>query len=116
MKIFYTIDEMHRVHPCCDWSEDIEPDESWLVGEIPGDAYEEHGIPLYKDDGEEIILRTTEEIQSDIDELPMPEPTETDQLRADVDFLTMENETLETETEQARADIDYLLMITEEEI
>ena len=42
-------------------------------------------------------------------------PTTEDYLRADVDFLTMENETLTTESEQARADIDYLLMITEEE-
>ena len=36
-------------------------------------------------------------------------------LRADVDFLSMENEYLEGESDQARADIDYLLMITEEE-
>ena len=42
-------------------------------------------------------------------------PTAEDYLRADIDFLTMENEALTTESEQARADIDYLLMITEEE-
>lgn len=42
-------------------------------------------------------------------------PTAEDYLRADVDFLTMENEALTAESEQARADIDYLLMITEEE-
>lgn len=48
-------------------------------------------------------------------------PSETDVLRADVDFLTMENEFLETENaelkEQAevdRADIDYCLMLLEE--
>ena len=42
-------------------------------------------------------------------------PTAKDYLRADIDFLTMENESLTAESEQARADIDYLLMITEEE-
>ena len=42
-------------------------------------------------------------------------PTAEDYLRADIDFLTMENESLTAESEQARADIDYLLMITEEE-
>ena len=36
-------------------------------------------------------------------------------LRADIDFLTMENEALEDDVEQAKADIDYLLMITDEE-
>lgn len=36
-------------------------------------------------------------------------------LRADLDFLTMENEALEGDVEQAKADIDYLLMITDEE-
>lgn len=43
-------------------------------------------------------------------------PTMEDHLKADIDFLTMENESLTAESEQARADIDYLLMITEEEI
>ena len=43
-------------------------------------------------------------------------PTTEDHLRADIDFLTMENESLAAESEQARADIDYLLMITEEEV
>ena len=42
-------------------------------------------------------------------------PTMEDHLRADIDFLTMENEDLTEQAEQARADIDYLLMITEEE-
>lgn len=42
-------------------------------------------------------------------------PSEEEKLRADVDFLTMENESLEGDVEQAKADIDYLLMITEEE-
>ena len=43
-------------------------------------------------------------------------PTMEDHLKADIDFLTMENESLTEQAEQARADIDYLLMITEEEI
>ena len=42
-------------------------------------------------------------------------PTMEDHLKADIDFLTMENESLTAESEQARADIDYLLMIKEEE-
>lgn len=46
---------------------------------------------------------------------PAEIPTTEERLRADVDFLSMENEYLEGESEQARADIDYLLMITEEE-
>ena len=115
MKVFYKIDEQNRVHPCCDWSEDIEPDADWYVGEINGAAYESHGVPLWKDEGERIIARTAAEIKADVDEIPVPEPPEAEQLRADVDFLTMENEYLEGESEQARADIDYLLMLTEEE-
>ena len=46
---------------------------------------------------------------------PSDIPSQEEILRADVDFLTMENEALEGDVEQAKADIDYLLMITEEE-
>ena len=42
-------------------------------------------------------------------------PTVEDYLRADIDFLTMENEDLTEQAEQARADIDYLLMLSDEE-
>lgn len=42
-------------------------------------------------------------------------PSTEEILRADLDFLTMENEALEGDVEQAKADIDYLLMITDEE-
>ena len=115
MKIYYTIDEHDRIIPVCDWTEDLTPEAGWHIGELSGNAYEEHGIPLYKDVSGVITARTAEEIQADIEDLPIPEPTEAEQLRADVDFLTMENEYLEEESEQARADIDYLLMITEEE-
>ena len=114
MKIFYTIDETSRVIPCCDWNENISPDEDWHVGDIPGAAYEEHGIPLYKEVNGAITARTAEEIQADIDAIPVPDPTPIDYLTADVDFLTMENEALEEQVEQQQADIDYLLMITEE--
>lgn len=48
---------------------------------------------------------------SDPSIIPSPE----DYLRADIDFLTMENEDLTEQAEQARADIDYLLMLTDEE-
>lgn len=115
MKIFYTINENNCVIPVSDWHEDIDPDESWHVGEIDGSAYEEHGIPLYKENNGVVVQRTQEEIDADIDALPTPEPTEVEQLRADIDYLTMENESLEEDVEQAKADIDYLLMITEEE-
>lgn len=114
MKIFYITDEQNRVEPACDWRDDIVPEPEWLVGEIESPAYEEHGIPLWKRENGVCVRRTPAEIQADIDALPIPEPTETDQLRADVDFLTMENEYLEDNVEQAKADIDYLLMITEE--
>ena len=116
MKIYFTIDDYKRVFPCSDWTEDVEPDFDWLVGETPsGNAYEEHGIPVWKYENNEIVFRSQEEIQADIDELPIPEPTESEQLRADVDFLTMENEALEEQAEQDRADIDYLLMLNGEE-
>lgn len=115
MKIFYIVDDNDLVIPVCDWAEDIEPEEDWKVAEIEGKAYESHWVPLYKDVNGVVVARTAEEIQADIDEIPFPEPTETDQLRADVDYLTMENDFLEDQVEQDRADIDYLLMITEEE-
>ena len=114
MNIFFTIDERNLVYPCCDDNgQDGEPE--WIRGSIDDNAYEEHGIPRYKYVGDSCVLRSNAEIQADIDELPVPEPTETEQLRADVDFLTMENEFLEMDVEQAKADIDYLLMLTEEE-
>ena len=112
--IYFTIDEYNRVFPCCDNNGVIEPDPEWLSGEIEGNAYNEYAVPLWKYENEQCVRRTAEEIQADVDEIPEPEPTETEQLRADVDFLTMENEALESDMEQAQADIDYLLMLTEE--
>ena len=112
MRIYFTVDERNLVHPCRDYRTGIIPESDWLDGEISGNAYEEHGIPLWKYENSICVRRTVSEVQADIDALPIPEPTESDQLRADIDYLTMENEALESESEQARADIDYLLMLT----
>ena len=42
-------------------------------------------------------------------------PTERERMQADIDFLTMENESLEEQNEQQQADIDYCLMLLEED-
>lgn len=89
MKIFYTVDVFSRVIPVCDWNESIDAEDDWHIGEIAGNAYESHGIPLYKDVDGAVTLRTPAEIQSDIDALPIPEPTEAELLRADIDYLLM---------------------------
>ena len=111
--IFFPVDEPGLVYPCCD-NNGQTPDPEWLSGTIEDAAYNEYGVPLWKYDNGECVRRTAEEIQADVNEIPLPEPTEIEQLQADVDFLTMENEALETDMEQAQADIDYLLMLTEE--
>ena len=91
MKTYYIIDEDNRVFPTCNWAEDIEAPEGegWKVGEMDGAPYDTHGIPLYKDVDGEITARTAEEIQADVDALPVQPPTEAEQLRADVDYLMM---------------------------
>lgn len=88
-KIFFTVDQETRVIPLCDWGENVESDPDWIVGDIPGIAYESHGIPLYKYVSGEIVQRTSEEIEADINALPPEEPSEQEMLRADVDFLLM---------------------------
>lgn len=45
---------------------------------------------------------------------PSEIPTEEERLRADLDFVTMENEYLNEVNEQQQADIDYCLMLLEE--
>lgn len=45
---------------------------------------------------------------------PIDIPSETEILRADMDFITMENEYLTEQNEQQQADIDYCLMLLEE--
>lgn len=52
-----------------------------------GGLYTMDGIPLYKWDGTHVVERTEEELEADREALPEPEPTEHEQLRADVDFL-----------------------------
>lgn len=99
MKIYYILDDRNRVIPVSDWFEPYEnpdypddrhmPEPEWLTGEIEGNAYEEHGIPLWMVEEGEIVQRDAEDVQADVDALPVPEPTETEMLRADVDFLLM---------------------------
>ena len=45
------------------------------------------GIPRYRWDGSTAVMRTVEELDADRAAQPAPEPTEQEQLRADVDFL-----------------------------
>lgn len=45
------------------------------------------GIPLYKWEDGQVMLRTEEEIAADRAAIPEPPPTAQEQLRADVDFL-----------------------------
>ena len=52
-----------------------------------GGLYTMDGIHRYRWDGTHAILRTEEEIEADRAAMPEPEPTEQEQLRADVDFL-----------------------------
>lgn len=56
-------------------------------GEENPPLYDMDGISLYKWDGEQVILRTEEEIAADRAAIPEPPPTAQEQLRADVDFL-----------------------------
>ena len=52
-----------------------------------GGLYTMDGIPRYRWDGTQAVLRTEEEMEADRAARPEPEPTEQEQLRADVDFL-----------------------------
>lgn len=47
------------------------------------------GIPKYKLENGKAVLREIEEIETDRKNLPVPPPTEEEQLRADVDFLAV---------------------------
>lgn len=89
MRIYFTVDERNRVIPCCDYNPDIVPADNWKEGELSGNAYDENSIPLYKYAGRTIVARTAQEIADDKAHLPVPEPTENEQLRADVDYLLM---------------------------
>lgn len=72
----------------------------WLALNINGDKYHQQteenpplytmdGIPLYKYVDGEVIARTEEEISADRAALPPPPPSAQEQLRADVDFLSV---------------------------
>lgn len=52
-----------------------------------GGLYTMDGIPRYRWDGTQAVERTEEELEADRAVRPEPEPTEQEQLRADVDFL-----------------------------
>ena len=52
-----------------------------------GGLYTMDGIPRYRWDGSAAVERTEEEMEADRAARPEPEPTEQEQLRADVDFL-----------------------------
>ena len=52
-----------------------------------GGLYTMDGIPRYRWDGTQAVERTEEELEEDRAARPAPEPTEQEQLRADVDFL-----------------------------
>lgn len=88
MNIIYKIDSDNRVIPCAD-DNGQEIVQGEYRGSIDGNAYEEHGIPLYKRYNGACVPRTSAEIQEDIEALPVPETTAMDILRADVDFLLM---------------------------
>lgn len=94
---------------------DRKPKEGWVILDLePPVSEQKYGISLYKYENGQCVRRTAEEVQADIDAIPLPEPTEIEYLKADMNFLTMENESLQADVEQAKADIDYLLMLTEE--
>ena len=89
-KYYYTTEGTEQVvHICQNWSADTEADEDWKVAEIDVPAYESHGVPVLKEAEGEIVSRTAEAIQADIDAIPVPEPTEMDYMRADIDYLLM---------------------------
>ena len=52
-----------------------------------GGLYTMDGIPRYRWDGTQAVERTEDELEEDRSARPAPEPTEQEQLRADVDFL-----------------------------
>ena len=61
-------------------------------GEENPALFEGHGIPLWHWDGEKITARSEEDIQTEIDNLPPPPPSQYEVLRADVDFLLVMQE------------------------
>lgn len=52
-----------------------------------GGLYTMGGIPRYRWDGSQVVERTPEEIEADRAAIPAPAPTQTEQMRADIDYL-----------------------------
>lgn len=75
--------------------------DGWIeVDEGEGDKYahaqgnyfdppllEEHGVPLWAWDGEQVVRRSDEDVQADIDALPPPLPSLLDEMQAVIDTL-----------------------------
>ena len=102
MKYYILIDENGSIKR--GWSNGLDSTEGILVAEgndlsfqfyLPGfeelgmnpPLYTEEGIPMYKWDGEKVIVRTQEEIETDLKSIPEPPPTETEILQSKIDFL-----------------------------
>ena len=47
------------------------------------------GIPLYRWDGEAVQERSPEEIEADRADIPEPQPSPMEQMRADIDFIAV---------------------------
>lgn len=58
-------------------------------GEENPPIYNMDGIPLYKWDGERVVLRTEDEIESDRNKIPPAPPSVQEQMRADIDFIAV---------------------------
>ena len=91
---YITVDNHGRI--TAGWSDGPHPDRDTTgaicINEQGGYQFRlfpggEDGIPLYKWDGTAVILRTDEGIASDRATIPVPPPSEQEQLRADIDFL-----------------------------
>lgn len=101
-KHYITVDAQNRVTDA--WSDGPNPDKdttgALLVtdqggyqfrfdrgGEENPALYTSDGIPLYRWDGERIMLRSKAEIEEDRAAIPVPPPSDLERIRADVDFL-----------------------------
>ena len=97
--IYVRIDKLNRIIGI-NSSAFLENNESWIkIDEGLGDKYHHaqnyyfdkpiytaDGVPRYKLVDGKAVERTTEEIQADV---PEPQPTELEKLRADIDFLSI---------------------------
>lgn len=107
-KVYVRVDEQNHILRCEGGytMSNIEDVSEWaLIDEGTGDRYNlcqshyfdgglytDDGIPRYKYDGGECVLRTDAELSADRAARPAPAPTEVEQLRADVDYLLMMQE------------------------